>query len=59
MVLAGVTAPEPAKSVYTKADVFPLIFDYYVGKADAILAHRAFLTWKKGGPIWNRPCRLP
>ena len=37
MTLPGVTAPEPAKAVYAKGDVFPLIFTYYVDKSDALL----------------------
>ncbi len=37
MVLHGVTAPEQAKGVYSKSEVFPLIFNYYIDKADTLL----------------------
>jgi colicin import membrane protein len=37
MVLHGVPAPEPIKDVYSKSEVFPLIFNYYLDKADTLL----------------------
>jgi colicin import membrane protein len=37
MVLHGVPAPEPIKDVYSKEEVFPLIFNYYLDKADTLL----------------------
>lgn len=37
MALDGVELPEPVKEIYTKAEVFPLILDYYVNKADTLL----------------------
>ncbi|MBC2696385.1 MAG: hypothetical protein HF982_14140, partial [Desulfobacteraceae bacterium] len=35
--LPGVPLPELINAVYSKSEVFPLIFNYYVDKADAIL----------------------
>ena len=35
--LPGVQAPEKAKNIYSKTDVYPLIFNYYVEKADTFL----------------------
>jgi colicin import membrane protein len=35
--LAGVQPPAKIKDVYSKTDVFPLIFNYYVEKADTLL----------------------
>jgi colicin import membrane protein len=35
--LPGVQLPETTKAVYLKKDVFPLIFNYYVEKADTLL----------------------
>jgi colicin import membrane protein len=35
--LPGVQAPEKAKDIYSKTDVYPLIFNYYVEKADTLL----------------------
>jgi len=35
--LPGVQAPEKAKDVYSKTDVYPIIFNYYVEKADTLL----------------------
>ncbi|MBW2604833.1 MAG: hypothetical protein JRE28_11045 [Deltaproteobacteria bacterium] len=35
--LPGVPAPEKARDIYSKTDVFPLIFKYYVEKADTLL----------------------
>jgi hypothetical protein len=35
--LDGVGMPESVKEIYTKAEVFPLIFDFYVDKADTLL----------------------
>lgn len=37
MVLHGAQVPEPVKEVYTSQEVFPLIFDYYINKADTLL----------------------
>ncbi|MEJ2156141.1 MAG: hypothetical protein P8X96_12445, partial [Desulfobacteraceae bacterium] len=37
MVLHGMSAQDPIKETYTKKEVFPLIFDYYVDKADTLL----------------------
>ncbi|MGB6012071.1 MAG: hypothetical protein WBI57_12475 [Desulfobacterales bacterium] len=35
--LPGVQPPETIKNIYSKADAFPLIFNYYVEKADTLL----------------------
>jgi len=35
--LAGVKAPEKVKKVYSDLDVYPIIFSYFLNKADAIL----------------------
>jgi hypothetical protein len=35
--LPGVQAPEKAKDIYSKTDVYPIIFNYYVEKADTLL----------------------
>ncbi len=35
--LPGVQAPEIVKSVYSKEEVYPLAFNYYIQKADALL----------------------
>ena len=35
--LPGVQAPEKAKDTYSKTDVYPLIFNYYLEKADNLL----------------------
>ena len=35
--LPGVQAPEKLKDVYSKTDVYPIIFNYYVEKADTLL----------------------
>jgi colicin import membrane protein len=35
--LPGVQAPEKAKDVYSRTDVYPIIFNYYVEKADTLL----------------------
>jgi colicin import membrane protein len=35
--LPGVQLPETKKDVYSKKDVFPLIFNYYIEKADTLL----------------------
>ncbi len=35
--LPGAQPPDPIKDVYSRTDVFPLIFDYYVAKADMLL----------------------
>ncbi len=37
MVLHGVPAVEPAKETYTEKDVFPLVFTYFIDKADTLL----------------------
>lgn len=37
MVLHGAQVAEPVKEVYTRQEVFPLIFDYYINKADTLL----------------------
>jgi hypothetical protein len=35
--LAGVKAPEKVKKIYSELDVYPIIFNYFLNKADAIL----------------------
>jgi len=35
--LPGVQPPEKAKDIYSKTDVFPLIFNHYIEKADTLL----------------------
>jgi colicin import membrane protein len=35
--LPGVQAPEKAKDIYSKTDVYPIIFNYYLEKADTFL----------------------
>jgi hypothetical protein len=37
VVLHGVQPSEPLEEVYGRKDVFPMIFEYYLGKADALL----------------------
>jgi len=37
IILPGAQAPQSIKDVYSKEEVFPLIFNYYINKADAIL----------------------
>jgi hypothetical protein len=37
MVLHGVPAVDPVKAVYTQKDVFPLVFTYFIDKADTLL----------------------
>jgi colicin import membrane protein len=37
IILPGVQPPETIKSVYSKQEVYPLIFNYYVEKADTLL----------------------
>ena len=37
MVLPGVHISEPVQDVYSQKEVFPLIFNYYVNKSDALL----------------------
>ncbi len=37
MVLHGTSVAEPIKATYTKNEVFPLVFDYYIDKADTLL----------------------
>ncbi|MFY9942545.1 MAG: hypothetical protein WAK57_10260, partial [Desulfobacterales bacterium] len=36
--LPGVAAPEPLKDLYTKQEVFPLVSQFYMDRADAMLA---------------------
>ena len=38
--LPGVKAPEGIKSVYTKEEVFPLAFGYYISQADDLLSKK-------------------
>ncbi len=38
MTLPGVPLPEQINAVYSESEVFPLIFNYYIDKADAISA---------------------
>ncbi len=40
MTLPGVKAPANIKSVYSKKDVFPLIFNHYIAQADALLSKK-------------------
>ena len=37
ITLPGVQPPETTKDVYSKTDVYPLIFNYYIEKADTLL----------------------
>ena len=37
IALPGVEVPEMESAVYTKQDVYPIVFNYYIDKADAIL----------------------
>ena len=37
VTLPGAQAPQSIKEVYSKEEVFPLIFNYYINKADALL----------------------
>ena len=37
IALPGVTTPEEVREVYTRTEVFPLAFAYYIDKADALL----------------------
>jgi len=37
ITLSGAQAPQSIKEVYSKEEVFPLIFNYYVNRADALL----------------------
>jgi hypothetical protein len=37
ITLPGVQPPEAIKDVYSKAEAYPFIFDYYVGKADTLV----------------------
>ena len=37
VTLPGAPAPQSIKDVYSKEEVFPLIFNYYINKADALL----------------------
>ena len=38
--LPGMPDPDVVKSVYTQKDVFPLAFNYYIGKADGLLTQK-------------------
>ena len=38
IALAGIKAPETVQKVYSKNDVYPIIFSYFLNKADAFLA---------------------
>ena len=38
IVLSGMEAPAPVKAVYSKKEVYPLVFNFYVEKADELLA---------------------
>ena len=38
LTLPGVTTPEPIKSLYSKKEVFPLASQFYMDRADALLA---------------------
>jgi len=40
MTLPGVKAPANMKAVYSKNDVFPLIFSHYIAQADALLSQK-------------------
>ena len=37
MVLHGAKAPETVKDVYSKEEVYPIIFNYYIDKSDTLL----------------------
>ena len=37
VTLPGAQAPQSIKEVYSKEEVFPLIFNYYINRADALL----------------------
>jgi hypothetical protein len=37
VIMPGVIAPEKIKPIYTQQDVYPLIFNYYVEKSDALI----------------------
>jgi hypothetical protein len=37
LIMAGARAPSRIKPVYSQADVYPLIFEYYIDKADALI----------------------
>jgi hypothetical protein len=37
ITLPGAQAPQSIKDVYSKEEVFPLIFNYYINRADALL----------------------
>ena len=37
LVMPGVQAPEKTKEVYRQSDVFPLIFSFYIEKADTLM----------------------
>ena len=38
LIMPGVQKPAEIKTVYTKASVFPLAFNFYISKADALMA---------------------
>jgi hypothetical protein len=37
VIMPGLQPPEQIKSAYTREEVFPLAFEYYIGKADALM----------------------
>jgi len=37
IALPGITAPQPPKAVYRSSEVYPLVFGFYIEKADALL----------------------
>ncbi len=37
VIMPGILPPEPPKKVYTEEDVFPIVFSYYIEKADALM----------------------
>ncbi|MCF8052973.1 MAG: hypothetical protein K9L59_17180 [Desulfobacterales bacterium] len=42
ITLPGVAAPAPAEEAYTMSQVYPLIYNYYLDKADALLGAQGF-----------------
>lgn len=38
ITLPGLAVPDPAKEVYTMSQVYPLIYNYHIDRADALLA---------------------
>jgi hypothetical protein len=37
VIMPGVLAPDQTKEVYTREEIFPIVFHYYMDKADALL----------------------